>query len=111
MSSFQPLAPTIVANVDTTAQQYTYPVNFFTTAPGVNCDTFLLNNPNNFYVRALSSRGSYVAVTSTTGVLLPPNAWGVFGTTQPDYLSCMSVTHAGLTAGSGIVSIAYGTGD
>lgn len=111
MSSFQPLAPTISAPVDITAQQYDYPAAFFTTAPGVNCSTYIINNPNNFYVRVLSSTGTYVPVSSTTGVLLPPNAWGVFGTTQPDHLSCISVTLSGLTAGSGMVSLAYGMGD
>lgn len=111
MSSFQPLAPTIVANVDTTAQQYTYPAGFFTTAPGVNCSTYLIANPNNFWTRVLSSRGSYVAVTSTTGIPIPPNGWSVFQTTQPDYLSCMSITRSGLTAGAGTVEITYGMGD
>jgi len=76
--------------------------------------SFIFVNPNPFCVRlrgsSLQRDGGFIAVTETTGWLIMPWEKSVWSTQQPDWVSAMSVTRGGLTAGTGTLELAYGTG-
>lgn len=114
--AFRRFTEPIICPVDVTAQKTILPANFFTTAPGLNSQSFYIVNPNNFWIRlkgsgnALTGTGDYVAVTATTGWLFGPGFIGVFSSQFPLYLSFLSVTFQGLPAGIGVAEISYGGG-
>lgn len=120
-SSFRRQADPLILPVSSSAQQYTVPANYFSTGgPGLGATSFMVVNPNNFWVRlkgsgdnrpGVTNTASYTAVTATTGWLFPPGYVGVFATQFPVWMSTMSVDYQGLGTGSGTLEIYYGGGN
>lgn len=122
-TSFRLLTDTLQMRVAPEAQRFNMPVNFIPP----EADSFWIENYNGFWVRFKGSgsapgsgnsmSGSYVPVTLAdadgvggNGRAIPPGFVGVFGTQFPRYLSLISAPYQGLTAGTGWVGFAWGTG-
>lgn len=92
--------------VGPTAQKFDVPVDL----KAAGYTSFCVVNPNPFWVRLRGSNITYAAVTSTTGWMFPPGFFGIFSTQYPEFMSAMSVTAQGLTAGTGVLEVSYGGG-
>jgi len=104
--AFRRLTDPFMLTVAPTAQRFDVPVDL----KAAGYTSFCVVNPNAFWVRLKGSNGTYSSVTTTTGWMLPPGFFGVFSTQYPDFMSAMSVTAQGLTAGSGVLEVSYGGG-
>lgn len=103
---FRRLTEPLVIPVSPTSSQFQVPAGFI--PPGTN--SFWIVNPNNFWVRLKGFQGSAGNVTATTGWLFSPGFTGAFSTQYPEWMSVMSVTYQGLTAGTGTLELSYGGG-
>ncbi len=118
--SFRRSTDPLLLPVATTATQFTVPAGYFLQGgPGFGATSFWVCNANNFWVRLKGSgimtdvngSYSYTAVTDTTGWLFPPGYMGAFSTQYPMWMSTLSVSRQGLTAGTGTLELSYGGGN
>lgn len=104
--SFRRATDPFLLTVGATAQRFDVPIDI----KGSGYTSFCVVNPNSFWVRLKGSNGNYSPVTSTTGWMLPPGFFGIFSTQYPEFMSAMSVTAQGMTAGTGVLEVSYGGG-
>jgi hypothetical protein len=119
-TSFRRLTDPLQIPVGPSPQRFDIPGGFIPQ----EAEAFWIVNPNAFWIRLRGSganrinnggmSGEYVEVigdqANGTGWHLPPGFVGVFATQNPRFVSTISTTAQGLSAGSGYVELAFGVG-
>lgn len=113
---FRRLTDPLWVPVGPTAQRFDIPEGFIPK----EANAFWIVNANLFWIRlkgsgdARNGSGSYIAVedspTANSGWLWKPGYSDVFTTQFPMFLSTISVSRQGISAGTGFMEIAWGIG-
>ena len=120
LTAFRRVTDPLQIPVGPVAQRFDIPRGFIPS----DAESFWVVNSNPFWVRLRGSgtnsingtlmSGVYADVIGTeglgTGWHWPPGFIGVFGTQFPRYVSTISPSAQGLTAGSGYIELAWGVG-